>query len=198
VGIRQELLAIGESDGRTGMEAELLRAGQAGDRAALEQLLALHERSLLALCYGILAHADDAEDAAQETFLRALRALPRFQPGRATFRTWLFRIAVNVCLNWKRDRRTAEPWDEEHPSLACEEASPEAIALTRLQVMEALRELPPRHRAVFLLKVQEGWSVAEIAAAMDWSPIRVQNELSKARHTLAGWQARRTDEGAEP
>jgi RNA polymerase sigma-70 factor, ECF subfamily len=197
VGIGQGLCVIGESEGPAGTEAALLRASQAGDRAALEQLLALHERPLLALCHGILAHAEDAEDAAQETFLRALRALPRFRPGQAQFRTWLFRIAVNVCLNWKRDRRRAQPWDDEHAGLTTDASSPEAIALSRLQVMEALRELPPRHRAIFLLKVQEGWSVAEIGAAMGWSPIRAQNELSKARRTLAAWQARRDQEGAE-
>jgi RNA polymerase sigma-70 factor, ECF subfamily len=195
VSIQQGWFAIGDGEGRSGMEAALLRAGQAGDRTALEQLLALHERPLLSLCRGILAHAEDAEDAAQETFLRALRALPRFRPGRATFRTWLFRIAVNVCLNWKRDRRRTAPWDDENPGLGDEANSPESIAIRRLEVLEALRELPPRHRAIFLLKVQEGWSVAEIGVAMGWSPIRVQNELSKARRALAAWQAQRAHEG---
>ena len=55
---------------------------------------------------------DDADDAAQETYFRALRALPRFR-GDSSFRTWLLRIAVNVCLNWKRDHPSTEPWDEE-------------------------------------------------------------------------------------
>jgi RNA polymerase sigma-70 factor (ECF subfamily) len=175
----------------------LLRAGQAGDRAALEQLVTPHERPLFGLCYGILGHAEDAEDAAQETLLRALRALPRFQPGPATFRTWLFHIALNVCLNRKRDRRSTEPWDEEHPGAAVETASPAAIALRRLEVTEALRTLPPRPRAIFLLRVLEGWSLEEIGAAMRWNRIRVKNELSKARCALAEWQARQTAEGAE-
>jgi RNA polymerase sigma-70 factor, ECF subfamily len=74
-------------------EAALLRAGRAGDEDALAQLLARHKRPLCALCHGILAHPDDVEDAVQETFLRALRALPGFR-GDAAFRTWLFRIAV--------------------------------------------------------------------------------------------------------
>jgi RNA polymerase sigma-70 factor (ECF subfamily) len=201
VSIQQGLFAVEERDRRSAVELALLRAAQAGDRAAVEQLLALHERPLLALCYGILAHADDAEDAAQETFLRALRALPKFQWGRATFRTWLFRIAVNVCLNWKRDRRPTEPWDEGQshalnaPGVS---RSPEEIALCRLEVTEALSGLPARHRAIFLLKVLEGWSAAEIGAAMGWNTIRVQNELSKARRALAEWQARRVEEGGEP
>jgi RNA polymerase sigma-70 factor (ECF subfamily) len=193
----QWLLAVRESEEWPGGDALLLRAGQAGDRAALDQLLALHERALLRLCRGILGHADDAEDAAQETFLRALRALPHFQPGRAAFRTWLFRIAVNVCLNWKRDHRATEPWDD-RTDLLTETDSPEAIVLSRLQVREALRELPPRHRAIFLMKVLEGWTVAEIGAAMGWKPKRVEKELSRARRTLAEWLARNPEEEATP
>ena len=81
-------------------ERALIQAGKAGDCAALEQLLSLHRRALVAFCQGMLGHVEDAEDAAQETFLRALRALPRFR-GEAAFRTWLFRIAINVCLQWK-------------------------------------------------------------------------------------------------
>jgi len=204
VAIQQGFIAVSEREEPAAAESALLRAGQAGDPVALERLLALHVRPLLALCHGILAHAEDAEDATQETFLRALRALPRYTPGQATFRTWLFRIAINVCLNWKRDHRrdpaplSAQPWDEERLCASPPSASPEAIALRRLQVVEALRELPPRHRVIFLLKVQEGWSVAEIGAAMGWSRIRVKNELSKARRTLAEWQARGAREGAEP
>src|SRR5207244_1450305 len=142
---------------RSAAEAALLRAGQAGDQAALDQLLAPHERPLLALCRGILGHTEDAEDAAQEALFRALRALPRFRPGQAAFRTWLFRIAINVCLNWKRDQRPSEPWDEERASPGFEAASPEVLALQRLQITEALGTLPPHHRAILLLKVVEGW-----------------------------------------
>jgi RNA polymerase sigma-70 factor (ECF subfamily) len=198
VSSRQCLVTVGEFEPGTTIEAELVRAGQAGDPAALEQLLRLHQRALFTLCRGILGHAEDAEDAVQETHLRALRALPGFRPGRAAFRTWLFRIAVNVSLNWKRDRRAADPWDEDHAAAASLTASAEAIALRRLQVREALSELPPRHRALIVLKLVEGWSVAEIAAAMGWSPIRVKNELAKARRTLAEWQLRNALEGEEP
>jgi RNA polymerase sigma-70 factor (ECF subfamily) len=198
VDVQQWSLAVNGSDERPIAEAALLRAAQAGDRAALEQFVALHERPVRVLCHGILGHVEDAEDAAQETFLRALRALPRFQHGQATLRTWLFRIAVNVCLNWKRSRRPMEPWDEEHSQPGLESASPEAIALCRLQVTEALGRLSPRHRAVLLLKVVEGWSLAEIGAAMGWNRVRVKNELASARRTLAQWQEQNRDRGAEP
>jgi RNA polymerase sigma-70 factor (ECF subfamily) len=201
VSIQRGLIAMSEFEGRPA-ETDLLRAAQTGDRAAMDRLLALHERPLLVLCHGMLGHADDAEDAVQETFLRALHALPGFR-GASSLRTWLFRIAVNVCLNWKRDRRHdpaelgAGPWDAEGGGFSPITPSPEAIALQQLHIVEALGELPPRLRVVFLLKVLEGWSVAEIAVAMRWNPIRVQNELAKARRVLAEWRRRDAEEGAE-
>jgi RNA polymerase sigma-70 factor (ECF subfamily) len=188
-------MTVGERGGPATGEARLVRAGQAGDRAALDELLARHERRVLALCHGILGHAEDAEDAAQETFYRALRALPRFRLD-ASFHTWILRIAVNVSLNWKRSRHPAAPWEEEELTPASG-ASPEEIVLLRLQVREALRGLPPHRRAVLLLREQQGWSVEEIGAALKWNTKRVHNELFKARRALTEWQARNDPEGAE-
>jgi RNA polymerase sigma-70 factor (ECF subfamily) len=178
---RHEVMARVAAD-----EAALLQAGRAGDLAALDRLLAAHKHALFVLCSGILGHAEDAEDAVQETFLRALHGLARFR-GESAFRSWLFRIAINVCLRWKAGRRPTELWDEER-SPAASSASPEAIALGRLQVMEALRHLTPPHRALLLLKEREGWSAAEIAAALGWNEKRVYNELYKARCALADWR----------
>jgi RNA polymerase sigma-70 factor (ECF subfamily) len=177
-------------------EAALLRAGRAGDRAALEELLALHTRALHTLCYGILGHAEDAEDAVQETFLRALRALPGFR-GDAAFRTWLFRIAVNVCLKWKAARPPTQPWEGEDPPTLAAAVSPESLALRRLEVLEALDALSPRHRAVLLLKELEGWSVAEIGTALGCRPKQVEYELYRARRSLAAWQRGATGEGEQ-
>jgi RNA polymerase sigma-70 factor, ECF subfamily len=175
-------------------EAALLSAGRDGDRAALEQLVARHERALFALCHGILGHVEDAEDAVQEAFLRALRGLSAFR-GQATFRTWLFRIAINVCLEWKAAHRRTAPWDEEHPPTRPDAASPEALALRQLRVMEALRSLHPRQRAILLLKEREGWSVAEIAAALRLKERQIEYELTKARRTLVEWRRRERAEG---
>jgi RNA polymerase sigma-70 factor (ECF subfamily) len=196
----QGWIAVGEREDGPAAEAALLRAGRTGDRDALERLVALHHRTLLALCYSILGHAEDAEDAVQETFLRALRALPGFR-GDATVRTWLCRIAVNVCRNWKRDRRRdpaspgAQPWDEERTSPSPPFSSPEALALRHLQIMEALSILRPSQRAVLLLKEREGWSMAEIAAALGWNEKRVGNELYRARRALVEWRRRAASEG---
>jgi RNA polymerase sigma-70 factor, ECF subfamily len=175
-------------------ESALLRAGQAGDGAALEQLLARHKGPLYALCLGMLSHREDAQDAVQETFLRALRALPRFR-GDAAVRTWLFRIAINVCLKWKAAHPPIEPWDEKEFAFQEGAPSPEVDALRRLRVMEALASLTPRQRAVLLLKELEGWSMAEIAAQMRWNEKRVDNELYKARRALADWRRREAGEG---
>jgi RNA polymerase sigma-70 factor (ECF subfamily) len=187
----EEDAGVGESDQGSTEEAALLRAGRAGDRAALDALLALHERAVFALCHGVLGHAEDAEDAAQETFLRALRALPGFR-GEAAFRTWLFRIALNVCLGRKSSQRSIVSWDEERSSPTPAAASPEAIALRQMRIQEALAGLLPRQRALLLLKEREGWSVTEIAVALRWSERQVRYELSKTRLALAEW---RRDEG---
>ena len=190
-------LAVGEMEEGPAAEAALLRAGRAGDLAALERLVARHKRALFALCYGILGHPDDAEDAVQESFLRALRALPRFR-GESAFRTWLYRIAVNVCLEWKAARRPTEPWDEEQADPVAFTLSPEATALRRLRMIEALNSLRPPQRAALLLKELEGWSMAEIGAALRWNEKRVENELYRARRALVAWRRREADEGAEP
>jgi RNA polymerase sigma-70 factor (ECF subfamily) len=196
VSIRQWIV-VGEIEERSTAEAALLRAARTGDRTALEQLLALYERPLFTFCRDILRHDEDAEDAVQETFLRALRALPGFR-GDSAFRTWLYRIAVNVCLKSKAVRPPTEPWDEARSSAIPGRASPEAEAMRHLQVREALGILPPRQRAILLLKAREGWTVAEIAAGLGWSERRVEYELSKARNTLFDWQRRDADEGAAP
>jgi RNA polymerase sigma-70 factor, ECF subfamily len=192
----QGCMALSDIDGVRSDEPELLRAGQAGDLAALDELLERQKRPLLGLCCGILGHADDAEDAVQETFLRALRALASFR-GDAAFRTWLFRIAVNVCLRWKAGRHPTESWDEEQVAALPDTASPEAIALGHLRVLEALNSLPPERRAILLLKEREGWSVAEIALTMRWNEKRVRNQLYKARLALVEWRRREASEGED-
>jgi RNA polymerase sigma-70 factor, ECF subfamily len=190
----QGSVAVGEFGSELTAELALIQAGKAGDRAALEQLLALHRRPVVAFCQGMLGRVEDAEDAAQETFLRALRGLSRFR-GEATFRTWLFRIAINVCLQWRAVHRSTERWDEGRDLPVSAAVSPEAIALGHLRLMEALGNLPPRLRALLLLKEWEGWSVAEIALAVRWNTVRVKNELARARRILVEWQRRDAGEG---
>jgi RNA polymerase sigma-70 factor (ECF subfamily) len=176
-------------------EEDTIRVAQAGDQAALQRLLARHQRSLYTLCRDILGHAEDAEDAVQETFLRALRALPRFR-GESSLRTWLFRIATHVCLDWKRARSHGAPLDEA-PGLVVYGPSPAATVMNRLHLSEALSALLPRQRAVLLLKEWQGWSIAEIAATLGWKERRVNNELYRARRALADWLQQEERQEAE-
>jgi RNA polymerase sigma-70 factor (ECF subfamily) len=171
----------------------LIRAALAGDRTAMEQLLAPHRRTLLAFSHGLLGNAEDAEDAAQETFFRALNALASFR-SEARFRSWLFRIAVNICSTWRRARRAAPLADQEGRASGSEAASAETVAVDRLRLLEALGTLPAHRRAALLLKLWEGYSVEEIAGVMGWNGTRVRNELYKARLALAEWHRREEGE----
>jgi RNA polymerase sigma-70 factor, ECF subfamily len=191
VGVR-EPLAMREPEGKPATDWALIQRALAGERSALEALLGPHQPSLVGLCFGILGHTEDAEDAAQETFLHALRSLASFR-GDSAFRSWLFRIAINICATRKRSQRWTEPWDEERSRQLSSTSSPEVIALRRLHMSHLLHRLLPRQRAILLLREWEGWSLAEIAEAMGWNEIRVRNELYKARRALI--EARRQDEG---
>lgn len=175
-------------------EQALLEAIQSGEAAALERLLALHEASLFTLCWGILGQAEDAEDAVQETFLKALKTIRHFR-GDASVKTWLTRIAVNVCLDWKRNRKPADALNEETLRSNFTYASPEANVLQEQGILEALSTLLPRHRTVLLLKEREGWTVAEIASAFRCTQRRIYHELAIAHRMLTEWRTRREQEG---
>lgn len=159
-------------------DRELVARCIGGDEEALRCLFARHHRYVWLLCNGMLAHRQDAEDAAQEALIRALKNLRRFR-GDSTFRTWLHRIAVNVCLDLLRRRaRTPEqpgpPLLEEHPSRAGD------VSLA-LRVREALASLPPNYRAVLVMREVEGFSYAEIADALECSTEDVKNWLHRGR-----------------
>lgn len=167
---------------------------------------------LTGFCYRILGGAFEAEDAVQETFLRAWRAADRFE-GRAALRTWLYRIATNVCLDMRKaPQRRARPMDLEPASSASrplpatigEEAwvepipdertiptggDPAATALAResvrLAFVAALQHLPPRQRAVLVLREVLQWSAAETAELLETTPASVNSALQRARATLA-------------
>lgn len=155
-------------------------------------MLTRHERSLYLLCLGVLGHPEDAEDAVQETFFRALRSLSRFR-GEAGVRTWLTRIAVNVCLEWKRRRRTKDA-AERFPGNETAAPCPQETALNRLCVCEALAAVSPRGRAMLLLKEREGWTAGEIARTTHATERQVYYELQKAYQALAEWRRAHQDE----
>jgi RNA polymerase sigma-70 factor (TIGR02960 family) len=190
-------------------ERTLSRA-RAGDEEAFRELIAPFRGELQLHCYRILGSVQDAEDLLQETLLAAWRGLPRFD-GRASLRTWLYRIATNRCLNALRDRgrrprevpamaeppeptRRTEPlWLEPYPDAlldAVADASPgpearyefrEAVGLA---FVTALQELPPRQRVVLVLRDVLGFRAAEVADMLETSEAAVKSALQRARATL--------------
>jgi RNA polymerase sigma-70 factor (ECF subfamily) len=177
----------------------LLAAATSGDEQAFRRLTDPHRRVLHLHCYRMLGSLDDADDALQETLLRAWRALSRFEP-RSPFAAWLQTIATNVCLTGiaRRRRRREIPieaaWGAEllhlqpYPDALLDERGPETAAEVHedveLAFVAALQLLPPRQRAVLILRDVLGWSAAETAAALDGSIASVNSALQRARSTL--------------
>ncbi len=175
--------------------------------AALES----HRPALTGHCYRMLGSIMDADDAVQETMLRAWRARDRFD-GRASLGTWLYRIATNVCLDALADRAprhrpietgpvgTTEDTLVEMPRTHWLEPIPDARAIPaegdpheravlresiRLAFVAALQKLPPRQRAALILTQVLNWSAAEVAECLDMSVAAVNSALQRARATLA-------------
>ena len=179
--------------------------------AELEGQFELVRRELVAHCYRMLASPFEAEDAVQETFIRAWKGLDRFE-GRAALRSWLYRIATNVCLDMlgSRERRarpmdlgpSREPvvenlnalpevtWIQPVPDgLVLPEGDPADVAVAResirLAFVAALQHLPPRQRAVLLLCEVLRWQASEVAELLETSVASVNSALQRARATLA-------------
>lgn len=179
--------------------------------------LEAHRASLTGHCYRMLGSAADADDAVQETIVRAWRSLDRFE-GRASVKTWLHRIATNVCLDTLNDSsRRMRPIEEEPPTTSVEHAKlmvrdrthwlepiPEARVIPaeadpfeaavlrqsiRLAFVAALQHLPPRQRAALLLTEVLGWSAAEVAECLEMTVAAVNSGLQRARATIAARKA---------
>ena len=157
----------------------LLACAQAGDERAFRRLVEPYRHALEVHCYRMLGSTQDAEDVAQETLLRAWRALERFEP-RVQFQTWLYRIATNACLDeLERRPRRPEPVDPFPDRPSDETASPTYDPAARyairegmeLALLRAIQELPGRQRAVLIFRDVLGWTAAEVA--IFWSqPLR--------------------------
>jgi RNA polymerase sigma-70 factor, ECF subfamily len=190
--------------------------------ATLEQ----HRGELQLHCYRMLGSVQDAEDMVQETALRAWRKRGDFE-GRSTFRAWLYRIATNACLDALRRRRprvlppdafaaadpaqplpaAAEgPWLEPYPDrlldgIAAQDDEPEAVLVGKetieLAFLAAIQHLPPRRRAVLILRDVVGWSARDTAATLGISVNSVNSSLQRARSTLSARLPRRRIEWAQ-
>jgi len=190
-------------------DAALARA-RAGDEGAFRELTEPHRRELQVHCYRILGSLQDAEDMVQETLLAAWRGLEGFE-GRASLRSWLYRIATNRCLNALRARsrrprevpvmgdspeptgRTEPLWVEPYPDVLLGDLpdhSPGPAA--RLEVREsielafivALQRLPPRQRVALVLRDVLGFRTAEVAEMLDTGEASIKGALQRARATV--------------
>jgi RNA polymerase sigma-70 factor, ECF subfamily len=186
---------------------------------ALEHRLEQHRVELTGYCYRMLGSAFEAEDAVQETFLRAWRSFDRFE-GRAGLRSWLYRIATNVCLDMLDGRaRRARPmdlgparppdgpigdtlpeatWIQPMPdALVVPDGDPANVVLARetlrLAFVAALQHLPPRQRAVLILCEVLRWKAAEVAELLDTTVASVNSALQRARARLEASSVSETD-----
>jgi RNA polymerase sigma-70 factor, ECF subfamily len=200
------------STNSTGLDREVLDTARGGDEGAFRSVVELHLTELHAHCYRMLGSVHDADDALQETLLRAWRGLRGFE-GRSSLRAWLYRIATNVCLDARRPRRvlpidygpaTADPhdepgerlpesvWIEPYPDqeLGLEDgfSGPEARYESResveLAFIAALQHLSPRQRAVLILREVLAFSAREVAEMLKTTTAAVNSALQRARATV--------------
>ncbi|MGZ4609267.1 MAG: RNA polymerase subunit sigma-70 [Actinomycetes bacterium] len=171
------------------------------EESAFAGLTERYRRELHIHCYRMLASFDEAEDAVQETFLRAWRGRSGFGGG-SLFRAWLYRIATNVCLDMLRRnaRRLSAmhslaelPWLQPYPDRLLDQVAPsteqpEVVAIDRetieLAFLAAMQLLPPRQRAAFLVRDVLGWPASETASLLETSVAAANSALQRARATM--------------
>ncbi|WP_340682045.1 RNA polymerase subunit sigma-70 [Amycolatopsis coloradensis] len=177
--------------------ATFIAAARSGDTARFALITERHRRELQVHCYRMLANYEDAQDMTQETFLRAWNKRESFK-GDATLRTWLYRIATNVCLDFleKRDDRAPVPSElpdsevlylQPYPDRMLPEDPQESVVVREtieLAFIVAVQHLPPRQRAVFILRDVLGWPASKAADALEVTVASVTSALQRARVTM--------------
>jgi RNA polymerase sigma-70 factor, ECF subfamily len=158
-----------------------------GDTAAFESLVRAHQHMIHSLTFRMTGSLADAEDLAQETFIRAYRELDSYQ-GAAKFSSWLYRIAVNACLNWrKREIRREQVHNQWAGSDAARQTEANSVAdndeLSQ-SVQAALMKLPPKQRAAIVLTIYDGYNHAEAAQILGCSETTVSWRVFAARRKL--------------
>ncbi|HSJ55542.1 MAG TPA: sigma-70 family RNA polymerase sigma factor [Anaerolineae bacterium] len=170
-------------------EALVLRC-QRGDRLAVETLILRYQNYVYRLCFLVMRNEQDAEDMTQETFIRAFRALPRFEVREGkNFEGWLYRIAVNACRSrMRRKWYQVLPWPEPAPTIAGEpEEQPDRLLMqgeARQEMLAAIDALGEKHRLVVILRYYAGLSNEEIAEVLSIPSGTVRSRLHMARKRL--------------
>ena len=179
-------------------ELTIIRRVQHGDVNAFELLVAAYEKNVFNVALQMVGNREDAQDMAQEAFLKAYNSLSSFR-GDSKFSSWLYRIVSNVCLDFKRrqGRRPSSSLtveDDEGETLeldiADESQSPEALLerkLTREAVRRGLQELPDEQRQILLLREIQGMSYEEIGEAMGLEEGTVKSRIFRARKKLCAF-----------
>lgn len=192
-GRRKDLLEAGD-------EAALVVAAQGGDRAAFGRLVKLYQRAVYRVAYGITRNASDADDLAQETFVRAYQAIGRFRVGEP-LHPWLARIAVNLAFSLHRQRKrrpeiALEPLVEAGHEFAGSDDPAENVARNERDrhLNAAFEDLSEEHRTILVLRVVEGMAYDEIARTLRLPAGTVMSRLSRARAELKARLKARTGE----
>jgi RNA polymerase sigma-70 factor (ECF subfamily) len=163
-------------------EKDLVLAAQRGEQAAFSELVRRHQRRAYAVARAIVINHEDAEDAVQEAFLHAYRAIDRFLPDQA-FGAWLHRIVANAALDVTRRRKVRDA-DELPETVASPFRDPAEKGELRARLTEALNTLPARQRAVIVLHDVEGYKHAEIGQMLDIPEGTARSDLHYARSQL--------------
>jgi RNA polymerase sigma-70 factor (ECF subfamily) len=179
-----------------------VRRAQAGDLAAYDQLVQQFQERIYGLCYHMTSHHEDAHDLAQDTFVKAWQALKSFK-GDSSFYTWIYRIAVNTCLNHLKLRRNRTPHLSLNDLDVQPENDPDLVALVsdktprreanlaelQRRLNEAILKLSEDHRAVVTLHDIQGLPHDQIAKILGVNPGTVRSRLFYAHQQLQGWLA---------
>ena len=158
-----------------------------GDQDAFGEIVTRHQQAVFNTAYRVLGNVHDAEDAAQEAFIRAYQFIDRFDPVRP-LAPWLARIVVNICLNRVEGQRSLSPLDDERTEAPDPEPGPEMQSTARVRddtIRYELSRLPPRYRVVIELRHFQDLSYAEIANQLGRPLSDVKSDLFRARKLLA-------------
>ena len=183
---------------RTDPDTQLMLDFKAGDQIAFQRLFERYKKQMVTYCYRFCGHTSVAEELAQEIFIRVYKAASRYRP-KAKFRTWLYKIATNVCLNEMRRPvyrtrqnsldQSDETGEKSMAELAATDPPSRPDALLEAQernilVLKAMEQLPEPQRAALLLRINEDFSYREIGLQMDRSENQVKTLIHRGRKRL--------------
>jgi len=185
-----DIPAPADEENRADYLTILLTRARAGDSLAFERIMLATEQRVVSIAWRMLGNSDDAQDAAQEVYLRVFKYLARFRTGE-DFRGWLYRITINVCHDLARRKRSVMTtqfseidFGEAHAEIEDPGTDPETRTLRQQQlalVRRALHVLSTKERAALVLRDLEGLSTEEVARALGSRPVTVRSQVSSAR-----------------